>query len=130
MRQILCQLFCHRRNYADSRRHRQQVVSGFFNYHAVPTNSRALAAFSHRVTVLWQRTLQRRGQKDRTSWDRMAGLVDDWLPRPRILHQCPSVLFAVRHPRWEPYAGKPESRTCGSVRGAPSNGRPYRDHWH
>jgi len=90
----------------------KQVVSGFFNYHAVPTNSRALATFRHRVTVLWQRTLRRRSQKDRTSWDRMAGLVDDWLPRPRILHPWPSTRFAVRHPRWEPYAGKPHVRFC------------------
>ena len=90
----------------------KQVVSGFFNYHAVPTNSRALATFRHRVTALWQRTLRRRSQKDRTSWDRMAGLVDDWLPRPRILHPWPNVRFAVRHPRWEPYAGKPHVRFC------------------
>jgi RNA-directed DNA polymerase len=90
----------------------RQVVSGFFNYHAVPTNSRALATFRHRVTVLWQRALRRRSQKDRTSWNRMAGLVDDWLPRPRILHPWPSVRFAVRHPRWEPYAGKPHVRFC------------------
>ena len=38
----------------------KQVVSGFFNYHAVPTNGRALSVFRHRVTVLWQRTLRRR----------------------------------------------------------------------
>jgi RNA-directed DNA polymerase len=90
----------------------RQVVSGFFNYHAVPTNSRALATFRHRVAVLWQRTLRRRSQKDRTAWDRMAGLVNEWLPRPRILHPWPSVRFAVRHPRWEPYAGKPHVRFC------------------
>ncbi len=90
----------------------KRVVSGFFNYHAVPTNSRALTTFRHRVTVLWQRTLRRRSQKDRTAWDRMAGLVDDWLPRARILHPWPSARFAVRHPRWEPYAGKPHVRFC------------------
>jgi RNA-directed DNA polymerase len=90
----------------------KRVVSGFFNYHAVPTNGRALSVFRHRVTVLWQRTLRRRSQKDRTSWDRMAGLVDDWLPKARILHPWPSVRFAVRHPRWEPYAGKPHVRLC------------------
>jgi hypothetical protein len=90
----------------------KQVVSGFFNYHAVPTNSRALATFRHRVTVLWQHTLRRRSQKDWTAWGRMAGLVDDWLPKARILHPWPSVRFAVRHPRWEPYAGKPHVRFC------------------
>ena len=41
-----------------------QVVSGWFNYHAVPTNSRALCAFRYFVTDLWRRTLRRRSQKD------------------------------------------------------------------
>jgi RNA-directed DNA polymerase len=90
----------------------RQVVSGFFNYHAVPTNSRALAAFRYHVTLLWRRALRRRSQKDRLSWDRITRLVDDWLPKPRILHPWPSVRFAVRHPRWEPYAGKPHVRFC------------------
>ncbi len=40
-----------------------QVVTGDFNYHAVPTNSRALTAFRFFVTELWQRTLRRRSQK-------------------------------------------------------------------
>src|SRR5450631_3716790 len=39
-----------------------QVVTGYFNYHAVPTNSRALAVFRHRVTMLWRRALQHRSQ--------------------------------------------------------------------
>ena len=90
----------------------KQVVSGFFNYHAVPTNSRALSAFRYHVMVLWQRTLRRRSQRDRFSWDRITKLADDWLPRPRILHPWPSIRFAVKHPRWEPYAGKPHVRFC------------------
>jgi group II intron reverse transcriptase/maturase len=77
----------------------KQVVSGFFNYNAVPTNSRTLAAFRHHVTIIWGRTLRRRSQKDRTTWDRVAQLAEEWLPRPRILHPWPSVRFAVRHPR-------------------------------
>ena len=77
----------------------KQVVAGFFNYHAVPTNSRALAAFRYHVTVLWLRTLRRRSQRHRLSWDRMTKLVDDVLPRPAILHPWPNVRFAVTHPR-------------------------------
>jgi group II intron reverse transcriptase/maturase len=77
----------------------KRVVGGFFNYHAVPTNSRTLAAFRHHVTIIWGRTLRRRSQKDRTTWDRVAQLAEEWLPRPRILHPWPSVRFAVRHPR-------------------------------
>lgn len=77
----------------------KQVVSGFFAYHAVPTNSRALQAFRNAVVDLWRRTLQRRSQKDRTPWDRIKKLADDFLPKPRILHSWPSERFAVRHPR-------------------------------
>jgi len=82
----------------------KQVVTGFFNYHAVPTNSTALEAFRYYVTVLWHRSLRRRSQKDAVNWERMGKMADDWLPRPRILHPWPSDRFAVRHPRWEPYA--------------------------
>jgi len=88
------------------------VVNGYFNYHAVPTNARALHVFRHHVTDLWRRTLRRRSQKDRMTWDRMTQLVDAWLPKPTIFHPWPSDRFAVTHPRWEPYAGKPHVRFC------------------
>jgi group II intron reverse transcriptase/maturase len=82
----------------------QQVVTGYFAYHAVPTNARALAAFRYHVTELWRRALRRRSQKDGTTWQRITKLTDDWLPKPRILHPWPDKRFAVRHPRWEPDA--------------------------
>jgi hypothetical protein len=71
----------------------------------VPTNVDALAAFRYHIMVLWMRTLTRRSQKDRTGWDRINKLADQWLPRPRILHPWPNQRFAVKHPRWEPDAG-------------------------
>jgi group II intron reverse transcriptase/maturase len=89
-----------------------QVVTGYFNYHAVPTNGRALATFRYHVIDLWRRTLQRRGQKDRTAWLRIRSLADDFLPKPRILHPWPNKRFAVRHPRWEPYALIGHVRFC------------------
>jgi group II intron reverse transcriptase/maturase len=82
----------------------RQVVTGYFNYHAVPTNGRALVTFRFRVIDLWTRTLRRRSQKDRTAWERIRRLANDFLPKPRILHPWPEQRFAVRHPRWEPYA--------------------------
>src|SRR5437660_4896589 len=88
------------------------VVRGYFNYHAVPTNARALDVFRHHVIDLWRRTLRRRSQKDRITWARMTQLADDWLPKPIILQPWPSDRFAVTHPRWEPYAGKPHVRFC------------------
>ncbi len=89
-----------------------QVVRGFFAYHAVPTNSRALGAFRHHVVALWRRTLRQRGQRDKTSWKRIEDMAADYLPKPSILHPWPSQRFAVKHPRWEPYAGKPHVRFC------------------
>ena len=79
----------------------QQVVTGYFNYHAVPTNSSSLSAFLFHVTNLWRRTLQWRSQKDGMTWERIKRLADHWLPKPRILHPWPESRFAVRHPRWE-----------------------------
>ena len=74
-------------------------MRGYFNYHAVPTNARALDAFRHHVTDLWRRTLRRRSQKGRLTWERMTQLADAWLPKPIILHPWPSERFAVTHPR-------------------------------
>jgi group II intron reverse transcriptase/maturase len=90
----------------------RSVVEGWFAYHAVPTNTRALSAFRHHVTVLWWRTLRLRSQKDRTPWTTADRLAAQWLPRPRIRHPWPRQRFAVRHPRWEPDAGKPHVRFC------------------
>jgi RNA-directed DNA polymerase len=77
----------------------KRVVRGFFAYHAVPTNGSALSAFYYYVKRIWLRTLRRRSQKDRFSWQRMHGLAADWLPQPRILHPYPDRRFAVMHPR-------------------------------
>jgi RNA-directed DNA polymerase len=90
----------------------RQVVSGFFAYHAVPTNGRAIAAFRYHITDIWRRMLRRRSQTDGTTWQRITEIAGDFLPRPRIRHPWPSERFAVTHPRWEPYAGKPHVRFC------------------
>src|SRR4051794_17249564 len=98
-----------------------QVVRGYFAYHAVPTNRRALMAFRHHVTDLWRRTLRRRSQKDRFTWARMATLADGSPDRtsftPGRVNVSPS----------DTQGGSrvPELGPLGSVRGALSNGRPY-----
>src|SRR5438132_2784165 len=63
----------------------KQVVAGYFRYHAVPTNSRALATFRAEVTKRWEAVLGRRSQKGKLTWARITKLANDWLPRPRIL---------------------------------------------
>jgi len=90
----------------------RQVVIGYDAYHAVPTNSRALAAFRYHIVDLWRRTLRRRSQKDGSTWERIATIANDWLPRPHILHPWPQQRFAVRHPRWEPDARMGPVRIC------------------
>jgi hypothetical protein len=80
------------------------VLTGYFAYHAVPTNYRTLASFRHQVAVAWRRSLRWRSQKDGTNWERMMQIADAWLPQPRILHPWPDQRFAVKHPRWEPNA--------------------------
>jgi RNA-directed DNA polymerase len=96
----------------DQGRWLKSVVTGFFAYHAVPTNSRALGAFRYHVTDLWRRTLRRRSQKDGMTWERITKIADAWLPKPRILHPWPDQRFAVNHPRWEPNARIGHVRLC------------------
>ncbi len=55
----------------------KQVVTGFFAYHAVPTNSRTLVVFHNQVANLWRRALRRRGSRDRTTWARMEKIAND-----------------------------------------------------
>jgi RNA-directed DNA polymerase len=88
------------------------VVTGYFNYHAVPGNTRSLVVFRHRITLLWRRVLRQRGQNTALTWTRMRKLVNDWLPKPRALHPWPEKRFAVRYPRWEPYARIGHVRFC------------------
>jgi hypothetical protein len=83
----------------------KQAVSGFFAYHAVPTNSRALSAFRHYVTDRWRRTLRRRSQKDDMTWAdhsdrrRHAPATPNpssmarstlWRPSPKVGAECPN----------------------------------------
>ena len=77
----------------------KQVVAGYFQYHAVPTNSHALVQFRDEVAIRWRQLLHRRSQKADKPWTWFAMLVDYWLPRPRILHPWPNKRFAVTHPR-------------------------------
>jgi RNA-directed DNA polymerase len=83
----------------DQGRWLRAVVTGYFAYHAVPTNVRSLGAFRYHVVNLWRRTLRRRSQKADMPWNRMTSIANAWLPPPRILHPWPSTRFAVKHPR-------------------------------
>jgi len=83
----------------DQGRWLRAVVTGYFAYHAVPTNLRALGAIRYHVTNLWRRSLRRRSQKDGMTWERMTKIAAAWLPPPRILHPWPERRFAVKYLR-------------------------------
>ena len=91
----------------------QQVVTGYFNYHAVPTNSSSLSAFLSHVTNLWRRTLKWRSQKrwDDLGADQAVGRSTGSRNRESF-HPWPDRRFAVRHPRWEPCARIGLARIC------------------
>lgn len=65
------------------------VVGGYFQYHAIPGNYRALEALRTQVARQWYRTLRRRSQRTTLNWTRMKEIVRRWLPPARILHPWP-----------------------------------------
>jgi len=77
----------------------RSVSQGFYQYHAVPGNLRAMKAFRHRLRRMWRNTLRQRSQRPNVSWDRIGPLFDRWLPAPRVLHPYPDARFDVTHPR-------------------------------
>jgi hypothetical protein len=84
---------------AEQGRWLRSVVTGYFAYHAVPTNAHAIGAYRHHVITLWRRSLQRRSQKDRMPWALMDRLANEWLPPPHVLHPWPEDRLVVQYPR-------------------------------
>lgn len=71
------------------------VVEGHNRYYGVPTNLPALGSFRHHVGRYWLRTLRRRSQKQRLTWEQMRRLLAYWLPWPQLHHPYPRQRFAV-----------------------------------
>jgi RNA-directed DNA polymerase len=67
----------------------RSVVEGHLRYDGVPMNRRALVTFCFQVGRLWYRTLRRRSQTARITWERMRRLLRRWLPPARITHPYP-----------------------------------------
>ena len=73
-----------------------RVIRGHVNYYGVPLNSPALWRFRAAVTRLWYRTLRRRSQRTRLTWDRMGRVASRYLPSPRVVHLYPWERLRVR----------------------------------
>jgi hypothetical protein len=100
------------------------VITGYYAYHAGPTNFRSLGVFRDHVVRLWGRTLRRRSQKRASTWERIGKVADDWL------HNRASFTLGRAFALPSNTRGKSrmrETRSSGSVRGASGDGRPYRE---
>lgn len=71
------------------------VLRGHFQYFGVPGNSIALKTFRTEVIHLWYRSLRRRSQKSKVTWERMSRLIKHWLPSTRIVHPYPGQRLCV-----------------------------------
>ena len=90
----------------------RSVVQGYYQYHAIPGNTSMLSRFRFRLVRLWRQALVRRGGRHRPTWQQVYRLAARWLPTAVVQHPYPIQRFTVKHPRWEPYAGKPHVRFC------------------
>ena len=75
-----------------------QVVRGYFQYHAIPGNWARLKAFRNDVLRIWFRTLRRRSQRSKLSWQRFREGLGSLLPPIQILQPYPNVRFDAKHP--------------------------------
>ena len=76
----------------------RRAVQGYYNYFAVPDNTKRLMSFRNALCRIWYRVLRRRSQKGRMKWDVFNKRAMCWLPTPVILHPYPSVRFGARYP--------------------------------
>lgn len=75
----------------------KMVLRGYYNYHGVPGNIRALSRLRRETARAWLWALRRRSQKGRcTTWDDINKLADKWLPLPKITHPYPDKRLIVR----------------------------------
>ena len=76
----------------------RKVVTGYYQYHAVPGNIGQLRTFRQRINRLWRNVLVRRSQRAKKKWESLTPVFDRWIPIPRILHPYPQARFHATHP--------------------------------
>src|SRR5262249_17825539 len=101
-----------------------RVVVGHYRYYGVPRTMGRLWVFRECILRYWCRTLRRRSQRHRMTWQRMYQLATQWRPEPHIMHPYPAQRLRVTTQGKSPVR---ECRTPGSVRGVPGHWHPYRD---
>ena len=89
-------MFRRHRPIPDQGRWLGSVVRGYFAYHAIPNNTRRMAAFRARILRMWLHALRRRSQRSRETWQRMNRLAARWIPRVTVQHPWPGKRFDAR----------------------------------
>ena len=96
MKEIRRQLMWHRHKpISEQGEWLRMVLHGYFNYHGIPGNGRALNAMRSDVGRAWLKALRRRGQRDKANWTFMKELMAEWLPPVHIVHPYPDERLAV-----------------------------------
>jgi RNA-directed DNA polymerase len=67
----------------------KSVLTGHYRYYGVPWNGKSLTRFRAEIIRMWCKSLRRRSQKHRITWERMGRLAKKWLPSPSIFHPYP-----------------------------------------
>ena len=71
------------------------VIIGHCRYYGVPGNRKSMDTFRTEVIKLWYKILRKRSQRDRTTWERVSRLANQYIPRVRIVHPYPSQRLRV-----------------------------------
>ena len=75
------------------------MMTGYFAYFAVQTDTYLLSAFRYHTSIIWFRSLRRRSQRHRLTWERMIRLIKRFLPSLSVLHPWPNHRFHVKYSR-------------------------------
>ncbi|MCP1758585.1 MULTISPECIES: group II intron reverse transcriptase/maturase [Bradyrhizobium] len=68
----------------------RRVMQGYLNYHAIPGNLKRLGMFRAEVCRAWLRSLRRRSQRSRMTWERFRRFIGRYIPKVRARHPHPN----------------------------------------
>lgn len=75
----------------------KRMIQGYYQYFAVPDNTRRLYLFRASVLYTWYKVLLRRSQRRSLTWKKFRTLVEHWIPKPTPLHPYPEKRFCANY---------------------------------
>jgi hypothetical protein len=74
----------------------KQMLQGHLNYYAVSGNHPSMWWFCNQVRWLWLKSLRRRSQNARLTWERFIRIADRFFPPIKVLHPLPLHRFDAK----------------------------------